>query len=417
MTIRLISQIRSNLKNLTGLFLIQGSNAIFPLVVMPFAYAKIDTESFAKIAVSESFILIVLCLVLYSHDIQGVQWLNKASNSNSETHSQVFSRVFWARLFLLGISIPITFAFLWFYDQELIKVTAAWMPLLLGHILYSAWFFQANEDSFQIGLQAAVTKLIASGVAIGSIWLNSDPILIPLVISCAQLASGALALKTASSKYHIKIEKIPKNQLLRDLKDGRHIFAGNFSVLLFRGSNTLILNHFSSSSLVAAYALGEKIIKALQATLRPVNQLLHIKLLRQLSSSSKADGLSLAAKYSKLQVLILLSAWAILGSIYVFTKDFGFFSQPQIQLTKVILLMWPATVFGTANFLIGNAALNAVGQDREYSRAVLSSGTISLASSAVLISQLEMTGAIISYVLGEALLLAFVLRLHSRLRG
>lgn len=384
---------------------------------MPFAYAKVDTESFAKIAVSESFILIVLCMVLYSHDIQGVQWLNRVSNSDSETRSQVFSRVFWERLVLLGVSTPITFIFLWFYDQELIKTTAAWMPLLLGHIFYSAWFFQANEDSFQIGLQAAATKLIASGIAIGSIWLNSDPILIPLIISCAHLTSGALALGTAITKHQIRIKKISRQQLFSDIRDGRHVFAGNFSILLFRGSNTLILNHFGSPSMVAAYALAEKIIKSLQATLRPVNQLLHIKLLRQLSSKNKADGLLLAVKYSKPQVLILLSAWATLSGIYFAAEDLGFFTQLQLQLVKVILLMWPAMALGTANFLIGNAALNAIGHDREYSRAVLASGTIALACSTTLISQLEMTGAIISYVLGEALLLAFVFRLHSRLRG
>lgn len=384
---------------------------------MPFAYAKVDTEAFAKIAVSESFILIVLCMVLYSHDIQGVQWLNRVSNSDSETRSQVFSRVFWERLVLLGASTPITFIFLWFYDQELIKTTAAWMPLLLGHIFYSAWFFQANEDSFQIGLQAAATKLIASGIAIGSIWLNSDPILIPLIISCAHLTSGALALGTAITKHQIRIKKISRQQLFSDILDGRHVFAGNFSILLFRGSNTLILNHFGSPSMVAAYALAEKIIKSLQATLRPVNQLLHIKLLRQLSSKNKADGLLLAVKYSKPQVLILLSAWATLSGIYFAAEDLGFFTQLQLQLVKVILLMWPAMALGTANFLIGNAALNAIGHDREYSRAVLASGTIALACSTALISQLEMTGAIISYVLGEALLLAFVFRLHSRLRG
>lgn len=402
---------------MTGLFLIQGSNAIFPLVVMPFAYAKIDTESFARIAVSESFILIVLCLVLYSHDIQGVQWLNRASNSDSETRSQVFSRVLWERLVLFGASIPITFTFLWFYDQELITTTAAWTPLLLGHILYSAWFFQANEDSFQIGLQAAATKLIAAGIAMGSIWMNSDPIFVPLIIGGAHLTSGALALRTAISRHQIKIKKVSRYHLFSDLRDGRHIFAGNFSILLFRGSNTLILNHFGSPPMVAAYALAEKIIKSLQATLRPVNQLLHIKLLRHLSSKNKADGLLLAIKYSKPQVLILVSAWATLGGMYFLAKDLGILPQSQLQLVKVILLMWPAMAFGTANFLIGNAALNAIGHDREYSRAVLASGTISLASSAALISQFEMTGAIISYVLGEALLLAFVFRLHSRLRG
>lgn len=384
---------------------------------MPFAYAKIDTESFARIAVSESFILIVLCLVLYSHDIQGVQWLNRASNSDSETRSQVFSRVFWERLVLFGASIPITFTFLWFYDQELITTTAAWTPLLLGHILYSAWFFQANEDSFQIGLQAAATKLIAAGIAMGSIWMNSDPIFVPLIIGGAHLTSGALALRTAISRHQIKIKKVSRYHLFSDLRDGRHIFAGNFSILLFRGSNTLILNHFGSPPMVAAYALAEKIIKSLQATLRPVNQLLHIKLLRHLSSKNKADGLPLAIKYSKPQVLILVSAWATLGGMYFLAKDLGILPQSQLQLVKVILLMWPAMAFGTANFLIGNAALNAIGHDREYSRAVLASGTISLASSVALISQFEMTGAIISYVLGEALLLAFVFRLHSRLRG
>jgi polysaccharide transporter, PST family len=406
------SKLQSNYRNLIGLFLTQGANAAFPLVVLPFAYSTIGSKPFSSIVVSESFILIILCVVLFSHDIEGVKWLSQLNHDDHKKKSRIFSLIFWSRISLAIIATPILLVFIQAYDSSLIKTTVAWTPILFGHIFYSAWFFQATENNLQIGAISAAIKLAAAALLIVLIKLDRNHILIPLIISLSYLAAGLVAFKLAQSKHGIRICKISLREIWFQIKGGRHIFLGNISILLFRGTNTLILNHFSSDAVVSVYALAEKIIKSLQASLRPISQLLHTKLMKQLSTNASANSFKLSMKYTKYQASILVLALLIGVTGYWLSIRNGLLSPAESQLVTTTLLMWPAMIFGAANFIVGNAALNAINQDRAYSRAVLTSGSISIATSIVLIQTLDLNGAIFAYVLGEGLLFAFILYIH-----
>lgn len=410
---RLKARLRGNSENLAGLILTQASNAIFPLVIFPLAYTNLGSESFASIIVAESFILIAVCVTLYSHDIDGIKWIASNPDHDSTQLSEAYSEIFWTRVSLASASAISIGIFLLLYDRSLLPPFFAWTPLLIGHILQSTWLFQAKEDNLAPGIISAFIKTVCAFILATLILNGCNPIIIPAAISFSYLASGATIALLARTRYNIKLAPLQTSKIIRSLRFGRHIFLGNFSILLFRGSNTLILNHFSNDNVVAAYALAEKVIKTVQATLRPINQILHAKLIAVLTKNPKQNALIEALRYTKPQTILV----ALIVSIVAVSYSILFHTIPinteQRKLIETTLAMSPAILFGVANYMLGNAALNATQRDREYSFAVLLSGLLSLAFSTALIWQFALSGAIVAYIFGEAILFAFIIHIHT----
>ncbi len=67
------------------LAVIQGANAIFPVLIFPFIMLSVGTDLFSKIVLSEALAMYVLIFSLYSFDIISVQKIISV-NTNDEAY-------------------------------------------------------------------------------------------------------------------------------------------------------------------------------------------------------------------------------------------------------------------------------------------------------------------------------------------
>ena len=90
--------------------------------------------------------------------------------------------------------------------------------------------------------------------------------------------------------YKLKLSKLTFTDLKKLLIDGKEIFLGNISVLLFKDLNILIIKLITNSDIaISSYSISEKIIKSIQATTRPLNQFFFPKSLRLIKNIKRPN--------------------------------------------------------------------------------------------------------------------------------
>ncbi len=77
--------LRPGLHNLAALTVIQGSNALIPLLIVPFAIATVGAGAYAQVAITEAISALVLAAVLYSFDVDGVARLSRTGRDATAT--------------------------------------------------------------------------------------------------------------------------------------------------------------------------------------------------------------------------------------------------------------------------------------------------------------------------------------------
>jgi hypothetical protein len=170
---------------------------------------------------------------------------------------------------------------------------------------------------------------------------------------------------------------------------------------------------------VATYSVAEKITKVIQASTRPLNQLFLPKALKiaTLANRPSPAVLSQLLRITWPQmatVMSILAAFAIgyatiggdlLRTHHVANAD---------QIASLVILMSVVSLLGVANFMLGWAGLSVLNARRYLLGAYVTTGTVTLALCVALASFYGARGAAVCFVLGEALLLYFVVRRFIR---
>ena len=211
-----------------------------------------------------------------------------------------------------------------------------------------------------------------------------------------------------------------KEDLLDALNQGKEIFFGNISVLMLKDLNLLILGLFTGNAVsISTYSIAEKILKSFQAAMRPLNSFVFPIGIRKLKS------VSLPNKSSFLIVTRLtVPQFIVLGfaSIVFFVIAYNYGSEivivRDIENLNLVLslcsIMIFATFFGVSNYMYGTLGLNHLGGKKYYAKSIFLTGVLCVAISFLLIRFFLEKGAAVSYVLGEVLLLCFILKVYYK---
>jgi PST family polysaccharide transporter len=255
---------RRILQNLLSLSVLQGINALMPLVTLPYLVRVLGTEKFGLIAFAQSFIMYFQTLVSYGFEYTATRSIS-ANRADREKISDIFSSVIWLKLILLAASVilisAIIFSFTRFSTEiELYYFTAG---VLLGSVFYPTWFFQGIEDMKYITFFDFLSKLLYTLLILATIKSVSDYILVPLFNSFSQLIFGLAAIILVHRKYGIRLKLVSIRVLVHDLKEGFSVFITYFVPTLYNSSSIFILGVFGGPVLVGFYAAATKIVDIL----------------------------------------------------------------------------------------------------------------------------------------------------------
>jgi PST family polysaccharide transporter len=301
-----------------------------------------------------------------------------------------------------------------FYQNTFIELLLLWLLYPLSFIFQSAYFFQGLEKNALLAFFVLVSRIFTLIFIFVFISDSSDLYLVPTLIGGTYMFAGILSFLYIWIKYKISLNLIDLIYIKELIQEGKEIFFGNVSVILFRGSNVLLLEVFTHDSIaVSAYSIAEKFIKSLQAVMRPLNQYYFPKAIVILEKSTYPDRYSFLQllKLSIVQLFALLFLIIILFIIYLNRSYIDVVNTyPHIEhIVTVMAIMLPAVFVGILNFMFGSVGLNHLNMKSYYAKAIFTTGVISLLVASILIVYLKDYGAAMAFLISESLLFSFIM--------
>lgn len=408
---------RKDIINLASLISIQAANAVSPLLIFPYALTVLGPGSYSTLATTEVVSILVMCVVLYSFEVDGVA---KAIKANAQTVSHelscIFSNILYSRLLLFFASVCLILVACVFLDSHTAIIALFWLIVPFSYAIQPAWLFQALESNFVYSIITVSSRLAC--LLLIYIYIESplDAILVPLIIGSCYTMGSFISLLYVIFKLKIRLTKVLPSDIWCYLKGGRKIFGGAIAVTLYRDLNVVVLNIASSNpAAVATYSIAEKIIKGLQATIRPLNQVYFPKVLRELDSQRqpKKNRIHDVLCYIYPQLVVLISLVFILAiSAYLLGDYFDYRSKVNEvgDIFILLIIMIPSVFLGVANYMLGTAGLNFLGAQAYLYKSIVLTGFLSLMSCFLLSIHFDAVGAAVTFVLAEFFLLIFIIR-------
>lgn len=412
---------RAEVRNLGALTSIQVSNALVPLLIVPFALSMLGTTAYAEVAITEALSAIALAVVLFSFEVDGVASVTQlGEDAEPKSLSMILSSIVVTRLLLLGAVTPILLTAYWLAGGQSVYLLALWLLIPLGHVFFCYWFYQAFEQNVPVAIITLSSRVVTVAIILIFVRGPEDAFLIPLAIGGPFTAGGIFSFLYLMRTRRLRLYPVGIKTIASNLKRGKEIFAGNVAVTLYREMNVVILGIAGASAAsISTYALVEKFIKMLQAGTRPLNQLFFPKVLRALKDETGPTPATarLIAKFAIPQILAviglvgaIMAAYPVLTSFVPQIAQFGEF--PNVMTLAIIMI--PATLFGMANFMFGTAGLNYLNSRGYFFLAILVTGLASAVFCFVLANWLGAVGAAICFVGAEAMLFGLVIARYVR---
>lgn len=257
--------------NYASLFILQISNYVLPLLVLPYLIRVIGTENFGLVMFAQSISTFLTVFVDFGFNISGTRAVSLVREEKSKL-SQTFIAIGFIKIILLILSF-LALLFIVFFLEKFSKDMAVYLlsfGIVVGQAIFPVWFFQGIEKMKIITILNISAKVIFTLLIFVFVKAESDYLYVPLFNSLGFLISGILAL-IFSVKF-IEFNIPSKKFIINIFNESRSLFVSNVAVALYTSVNIIILGLFTNNAIVGVYSSIEKLILAIKNIYTPLYQ-------------------------------------------------------------------------------------------------------------------------------------------------
>lgn len=255
------TEIKTILNNFFSLSLIQGTNFILPLIVLPYLVKVIGIDKFGLVSFAQALMSYFIIFTDYGFNLTATREIALYKNDHSKL-TLIVNKTFLTKLFLCAFSFIILIVLVSFipYFNAYAKMYYLAFFLVVGQVLIPAWFFQGIEQMKYLTYINLVAKLIFTALIFILITRPGDFIYVPLFYSLGNIISGIVALVIMYRQFDIRIKHPEGFNLKTELKKGWNVFVSNFAINGYINSNLFILGLYANHVVLGYYSIADKIL-------------------------------------------------------------------------------------------------------------------------------------------------------------
>lgn len=400
---------RYDMTNALSLIVIQGSNAVFPILIFPVLLYVVGAESFSSIVLAEAVVLIILAIALYGLDVVAIDEIITKVREG-ESPEDVYFEVICARLIIFTFSFSITLCAVWFFFEGLQDYLLAWAFFPIGMIFQSNYYYQATGENLSLAICVVLSRLFSCAIFFYLVHYNAGAFFLVLSVSTSYFFSGLCSFLFFLWKKQAPVHWGVVLGAVTLIKRGWRVCASNLAVVFYRGIGVIALSAITGdSSAVSVYALAEKYVKFIQAVFLPVSQFFVPRVISSLRERSMKRGavgvvwesVKIQISLSLLTVFLVFSLVGLDVFIFKFISDFRFY--------VLIMIMVCVLPLGLANYMFGMVGLIALGGERYLLKIMTYLSLLAIVANIVAAYYASSLGVAIVFVGSEALLLLTII--------
>lgn len=256
------------LNNFFSLSVIQGTNFILPLVVLPYLIKVIGLEKFGLVAFAQAFMSYFIIFTDYGFNLTATREIATNKDNDAKLHA-IVNNTLLTKIILCVISFLVLLLIVSFspYFSQYSSLYYWAFLLVAGQVFIPTWFFQGIEQMKYLTYINFVAKIIFTILIFILIRKPADFIYVPVMYSLGNIISGILALGIMYKKFNIRFTYPPGFSFIEQLKKGWYVFISNFSINAYINSNLFILGLFASNIVIGYYSIADKILYAFRQIL------------------------------------------------------------------------------------------------------------------------------------------------------
>ncbi|MGK4400875.1 oligosaccharide flippase family protein [Citrobacter portucalensis] len=273
-------------KNIFYLFIVQGGNYLIPLITFPYLLRVLGPVSFGLFGFFQATIQYFILFIEYGFNWTATETVAKNKN-NTIVLTKLFWGFFWAKSLLAIISVILLFVICMLFDifNQNFIVIIAFLPLIIGNVIYPVWFFQGIEEMKWITISTLLARIIVIPMTfvfvrdMGDVWIAA------LIQSCAVFLSGLISIYIIARGKWISGFDFDFLIIKKCLTDGWHLFVSTSAISLYTTSTAIILGAMISPIAVGYYNAANTIRGATQGLLNPIAQAIYPRICFMISNN------------------------------------------------------------------------------------------------------------------------------------
>jgi PST family polysaccharide transporter len=390
------------LRNFTSLSVLQLSNYLFPLIVLPYVVRVLGPDKYGLVQFAVAFNSYFLILCDYGFGLTGTRMISQNRNDHQNL-SKIFSAIIIIRvllfLFVFVLIVVVVFSFERFILEWQIFILSS--GIIFGSTLFPLWFFQGIEQMKYITFLQIAIRIVSIVFIFVFVQSSTDYIIFVLINSSTQIVIGIAGVMTVILKFKIGIFFPGIRHIIKIMREGWNIFLSSIWINLYTTSNTFILGLLTNDTTVGYYAAAEKIRIAFQG-MHSTLSLSVFPFVNQLATESFEKFIKFNRKLLKLTAV---SGFIISLIMFIFAYDITelflgqnfTYSGGLLRIISILpLIISLSNVFGIQTML-------PLGYDKSFNKIIVMAAIIHLIMLFILIPYLMAEGVAYSTVFTEVI--------------
>ena len=385
--------------NFMALGILQGTNFLLPVLVMPFVIKKIGADGYGVVAVAQVVMLTFCTVTEYGFNLTATRALALQRDKVSE-NARLFFTVLAAKMViciaLFGVLILLITLVPFFKPHFQLYLFG--FTYVIGQSLLVSWFFQGMEKMKYITIYTLIARLLFVALVFAFIRDRSDNRFFILYMGVGSLVAGLLSIIKAIRQFKLPVVRPMWSDIIHELKEGWTVMLSNISINTFLSINVFILRLFTNDLVAGYYSVAEKIFLATRQIPVMFSQVIYPPLC-QLVQKGKASTRSFFRSVYVPFLLLVLLASALLFSFSSFIILFflGHENGTAVLLLRLFCL-GPVIV---CLHIPASQLLMAFNQKKNYLRVLTAGAIINVICNLLLVQLWGPVGTAISLLLTE----------------
>ncbi|HIH64449.1 MAG: hypothetical protein PWP32_1660 [Methanothermobacter sp.] len=266
-------RVLDNIISLTGIQLVQY---LLPLITFPYLTRVLGPSNFGKVAFAVAFIAYFQLLTDYGFNFSATREIS-IHRDDPERVSRIYSSVMATKTLLLTVTFTAMLTLILLIDRfrsdYLLYIFT--YGLVVGNLLFPAWFFQGVERMRYISILRIVSSLIYTALIFIIVRGPGDYLYVPLINSAGFIVVGLYSQRIVLREFGVNFMVPSLADIREQLLEGWHLFISTLAISLYTTSNRFILGLLVSSATLGYYAVAEDITRALQGLVSPISQAIY----------------------------------------------------------------------------------------------------------------------------------------------
>lgn len=300
-------------QNFTALGIVQVSNFILPLIVIPYVIKVIGAEGFGVVSIAQVIMMFLSNVADYGFNLTATREIS-LSRGNVSVISRVFFNVVITRLLIATVLFLLLLIALetipqWHLYRRLYLLSFLTVP---AQCLLMNWLFQGMERMKVVMYISLLARIIFVVLVFAFIHKPEDKDYFIFFTGLGNLFAGVVSIWVAFVKFRMRVLLPDLKAIIKELKEGWHIMISNLSVSFFMYTNVVILGFFVSKEIVGYYSVAEKIVMAARQVLSVYFQVIYPQVMQLAQSGMKQLYLFFKKNYLPFLALVGLGGIGLL---------------------------------------------------------------------------------------------------------